>query len=158
MKYLFCRKLQQKSSQPKARAKGTDIFSKQIIGLFSNDADVITTLSKHRFYVKHFLEEVFETEKEARAFAANENIKGTVIIDRSKHIYRDWAPIIEKRGAFNPLMDPFKMEVNKQVEYSENMCAKSLDIMKKCAHISIDPDWTIEEINALADKIKEAVK
>jgi divalent metal cation (Fe/Co/Zn/Cd) transporter len=38
------------------------------------------------------------------------------------------------------------------------MCAKSLDIMKKCAHISIDPDWTIEEINALADKIKEAMK
>ena len=29
------------------------------------DADVITTLSKHRFYVKHFLEEVFETEKKA---------------------------------------------------------------------------------------------
>ena len=36
-----------------------------IINYNPNDADVITTLSKHRFYVKHFLEEVFETEKNA---------------------------------------------------------------------------------------------
>ena len=34
-----------------------------IINYNPNDAEVITTLSKHRFYVKHFLEEVFETEK-----------------------------------------------------------------------------------------------
>ena len=36
-----------------------------IINYNPNDADIITTLSKHRFYVKHFLEEVFETEKKA---------------------------------------------------------------------------------------------
>ena len=36
-----------------------------IINYNPNDADIITTLSKHRFYVKHFLEEVFETEKNA---------------------------------------------------------------------------------------------
>lgn len=34
-----------------------------IINYDPNDAEIITTLSKHRFYVKHFLEEVFETEK-----------------------------------------------------------------------------------------------
>lgn len=36
-----------------------------IINYNPNDADIVTTLSKHRFYVKHFLEEVFETEKNA---------------------------------------------------------------------------------------------
>ena len=36
-----------------------------IINYNPNDAEIITTLSKHRFYVKHFLEEVFETEKKA---------------------------------------------------------------------------------------------
>ena len=34
-----------------------------IINYNPNDADIIATLSKHRFYVKHFLEEIFETEK-----------------------------------------------------------------------------------------------
>ena len=34
-----------------------------IINYNPNDAEIITTLSKHRFYVKHFLEEVYENEK-----------------------------------------------------------------------------------------------
>ena len=34
-----------------------------IINYNPNEADIITTLSKHRFYVKHFLEDVFETAK-----------------------------------------------------------------------------------------------
>jgi dTDP-4-amino-4,6-dideoxygalactose transaminase len=88
----------------------------------------------------------FETEKEARAFAANENIKGTVIIDRSKHIYRDWAPIIEKRGAFNPLMDPFKMEANKDIvpDYHADMCPKTLDLLSRTVDLAINPDDTKE--------------
>ncbi len=73
-----------------------------------------------------------------------------------KHVFYDWKPILEKRGAAHPLMDPFKMDCNKHVEYSDDMCQKSLEIMKRCAHIYIDPDWTKEEINSLAQKIKKA--
>ena len=98
----------------------------------------------------------FDSEEKCKDFADK---MGAVIPGYcGKHVYNDWKPILEKRGAAHPLMDPFKMEVNKHVEYSVDMCAKSLDIMKKCAHISIDPDWTIEEINAFAGKIKEAIK
>ena len=98
----------------------------------------------------------FDSEEKCKAFA--EKIGATIPGYTGKHVYNDWKPILEKRGAAHPLMDPFKMDVNKNVQYSEDMYAKSLDIMKKCAHIFNDPDWTVEEINALAERIKEAVK
>ena len=101
----------------------------------------------------------FETEKEARAFAANENIKGTVIIDRSKHIYRDWAPIIEKRGAFNPLMDPFKMEANKDIvpDYHVDMCPKTLDLLSRTVDLAINPDDTKEILDQKIEIYKKAI-
>lgn len=101
----------------------------------------------------------FETEKEARAFAANENIKGTVIIDRSKHIYRDWAPIIEKRGAFNPLMDPFKMEANKDIvpDYHADMCPKTLDLLSRTVDLAINPDDTKEILDQKIEIYKKAI-
>ncbi len=74
-----------------------------------------------------------------------------------RHVYNDWKPILEKKGAFHPLMNPFNFEVNKNVEYSEDMCEKSLVILKKCAHISIDPDWTEAEVKEIAQKIKNAL-
>ena len=101
----------------------------------------------------------FETEKEARAFAANENIKGTVIIDRSKHIYRDWAPIIEKRGAFNPLMDPFNMEANKDIvpDYHADMCPKTLDLLSRTVDLAINPDDTKEILDQKIEIYKKAI-
>lgn len=74
-----------------------------------------------------------------------------------RHVYNDWKPILEKKGAFHPLMNPFNFEMNKNAHYSEDMCAKSLVILKKCAHISIDPDWTEEDIKAQAERIKSAL-
>lgn len=98
----------------------------------------------------------FDNEEKCKAFA--DKIGATIPGYTGKHVYNDWKPILEKKGAAHPLMDPFKMDVNKHIQYSEDMCEKSLKIMKKCAHIFNNPDWTIEEINALADKIHEAVK
>ena len=98
----------------------------------------------------------FDTVEKCQAFA--EKIGATIPGFTGKHVYNDWKPILEKRGAAHPLMDPFKMECNKHIEYSEDMCQKSLEIMKRCAHIFMDPDWTQDDINALAERIKEAVK
>ena len=98
----------------------------------------------------------FDTVEKCKAFA--EKIGAIIPGFTGKHVFNDWKPILEKRGAVHPLMNPFKMECNKNVTYSEEMCQKSLEIMKRCAHINIDPDWTQDDINALAERIKEAVK
>lgn len=98
----------------------------------------------------------FDTEEKCKAFA--DKIGATIPGYTGKHVYNDWKPILEKKGAAHPLMDPFKMEINKNVSYSEDMCARSLGYMKRCAHIFNNPDWTPEEIKDLADRIREAVK
>ena len=55
---------------------------------------------------------------------------------------------MEKRGALNPLMDPFKMEANRglNMNYSPDMCPRALDLLSRTLYIGIEPDWTEADI------------
>ena len=66
---------------------------------------------------------------------------------------------MQKRGALHPLMDPFKMEANKNLipAYHENMCAKTLDILSKVVYIYVDPDLTKEEPDQKIEIIRAAL-
>ncbi len=101
----------------------------------------------------------FETEEKARAFATAEGIKGTLPIDTGKHVYSHWTPIMEKRGAFNPLMDPFKMEANKDIvpDYHAKMCPETLEKLSKAVYISINPDHTKDLLDEKIALIKKAL-
>lgn len=101
----------------------------------------------------------FDTEEKARAFATFDGINGTVPIDTGKHVYTNWYPIINKVGALNPLMDPFKMKANKRIvpDYRLDMCPKTLDYLSRTVYISLNPDWTEAEINGLVAKIRAAL-
>lgn len=98
----------------------------------------------------------FDTVEERVAFAAKckENGLNTVSpIDTDKHVYTNWTQIMEKRGALHPAMDPFKMKENQglRMEYSADMCKKSLDLLARTSYVSINPDWTEEELKNVAD-------
>jgi dTDP-4-amino-4,6-dideoxygalactose transaminase len=112
------------------------------------DGDLGTTLSF-----------VFEDEQKARKFAKSENIRGVLPIDTGKHVYTNWTPILEKRGALHDKMNPFKMEANKalNMNYSSDMCPKTLDILRRTVYVGINPDWTEEQVNAKIDAIKNAI-
>ena len=99
----------------------------------------------------------FKTAEEAEAFGAKYGVAPTV--HTKKHVYYDWKPLLEKRGAFHPLMDPFKMEANKNIvpDYTPDMCPKSLEILSKVVYVEIDPDWTTEELDAKVEQIKAAL-
>ena len=75
-------------------------------------------------------------------------------INTGKHIYCNWTAIMNKKGAFNPLMDPFKMEANKDIipDYSGDMCPKTLDLLARTAYLLINPEWTEEECDAYAEQ------
>ncbi|MBR3942647.1 MAG: DegT/DnrJ/EryC1/StrS family aminotransferase [Clostridia bacterium] len=90
----------------------------------------------------------FKTAEETKVFA--EKAKLSIPANMGKHVYNDWAAIKNRKGAAHPLMDPFKMEVNKNFYYSEDMCPKSLDYLSRTAIIPINPDWTEAEIKQLA--------
>ena len=100
----------------------------------------------------------FDSSEKANKFAEAKG--GTVPINTGKHIYKYWTPIIEKRGAYHPLMDPFKMEANRDIvpDYSEDMCPKTLEILGKTVYVGINPDMKEEEIARLIDECREALK
>ena len=116
-----------------------------------SEGDCATTLSLR-----------FDTADECKAFAdrCGENgVAVTIPINTGKHIYTNWTQIMEKRGALNPLMDPFKMEANKglQMDYTMDMCPATLDLLARTAYIAIDPDWLAEQLDKTAEIINNSL-
>lgn len=103
----------------------------------------------------------FDSEEDARYFA--EAVKPTIMgahlpIDTDRHVYCNWTPIMEERGAINPLMDPFKMEANKDhiPDYHKDMCPKTLELLSRAVYFKVNPDWTEERKAVLLDAIRKA--
>jgi len=63
-----------------------------------------------------------------------------------------------KRGALNPKHDAFLMEDNQglNMNYTPDMCQKTLDTLAKTVAVFINPDWTDEEIQKKIDELKYA--
>jgi len=101
----------------------------------------------------------FDSEEKARKFASYEGIGGTVPIDTGKHVYTNWTAIMNKRGALNPLMDPFKMEANKDIvpDYRPDMCPKTLEKLSKVVYLNVFPDDTKEICDERVEVIKKAL-
>jgi dTDP-4-amino-4,6-dideoxygalactose transaminase len=101
----------------------------------------------------------FKTEKEARSFAQYEGINGVLPIDTGKHVYKHWTPIMEKNGALHPLMDPFRMEANKNIVpiYTENMCEKTLEKLARVVYVNVDPDDTKEILDQKIAVMRKAL-
>lgn len=104
----------------------------------------------------------FDTADECNEFAekcAENELSIVIPINTGKHIYTNWTQIMEKRGALHPAMDPFKMEANQglQMDYSMDMCPNTLDLLARTAYIAIDPDWTADALEKVADTINKAL-
>ncbi len=100
----------------------------------------------------------FETEAEARRIAEGEGVRGVVPIDTNKHVYVNWTPIFKRRGALHPLMDPFKMEANRNIipDYNADMCPKTLEYLSKTVYLRLHPDMTEKDVMEFAKKVKAA--
>lgn len=100
----------------------------------------------------------FDTIEEAESFGEKYGVAPTV--HTQKHVYSDWKPVLEKRGAFHPLMDPYKMEANKDIipDYTVDMCPKSLDFLSRVVYVEIYPDWTKDALEREIERIKSALK
>lgn len=90
----------------------------------------------------------FENEKSARLFAKSEGVDGWLPIDSGKHVYINWEPVLNKRGGSMPATNPYNFPQNQglNMNYTNLMCPKTLDILKRTVYISLNPDWSAEEI------------
>ncbi len=99
----------------------------------------------------------FDSAEDAVAFTEKLSFGTTIPINTGKHIYKHWTPVMEKRGAFHPLMDPFKMEANKEIipDYHENMCPKTLDILSRTVYIGLNPDMSEADVENIIREIRK---
>jgi dTDP-4-amino-4,6-dideoxygalactose transaminase len=99
----------------------------------------------------------FNDSEAASLFASNFS-GGYRGIDHGKHIYTEWTPIREKRVNHRADMNPFNFPQNQglRADYSDEVCSRTLDILKKTYLIPIDPDWDSIEIEKISDRIQKA--
>ena len=108
----------------------------------------------------------FDTPEQAAAFAACEGVWGTVPINTGKHVYTNWLPILEHRGALNPGMDPFKMPQNQglQMDYTPDMCPNTLKYLSTTVYTGIQPwgngewEWQAKDCEWKIGVIRDAAK
>ena len=101
---------------------------------------------------------LFESEEKARKFATSEGVGGWLPIDTGRHVYINWEPIFEKRVGGHPLRNPFNHPANKglRMDYTKDMCPKTLDICSRTVFVSLYPDWKEEAINYVITSCKKA--
>ncbi|NOY80373.1 MAG: DegT/DnrJ/EryC1/StrS family aminotransferase [Kiritimatiellaeota bacterium] len=95
---------------------------------------------------------------QAEAFAA---LVGAGIAGKTgRHVYTEWAPILDKKGGPSPALNPFQMEENRDCrsEYSPDMCARSLDILNRTVMIGTHPDRKRPQVTAMIRRIRRAAR
>lgn len=116
---------------------------------------------------------IFGSEQDARAFSdrlkeqkvsdgilrkAKTGIRGFLPIDTGRHVYTRWDPIMKKQGAHHPDLNPYNLPANQklEVEYSEDMCKDSLEILSRCVLVPMHCDNSDRKVDEIGKGIREA--
>ncbi|MGE0769494.1 MAG: aminotransferase class I/II-fold pyridoxal phosphate-dependent enzyme [Hyphomicrobiaceae bacterium] len=90
---------------------------------------------------------IFETPEEAKLFAQSQ--RGTYrLLDSGRHVYTNWDAIMQ-RNAFHPLMNVWE-RADRDVQYSRETCARTLDILGRTCHISLGQGYPTAVLRYLA--------
>jgi len=101
----------------------------------------------------------FECEAAAREFVKAKGVDGWLPIDSGKHVYSNWDQILEHRAGHHPDMNPYRMPKNRglRLNYTKDMCPRTLDILKRTVFISLHPDWKDAQVCARIEACRKAV-
>ncbi|AMN43642.1 DegT/DnrJ/EryC1/StrS family aminotransferase [Rhodoplanes sp. Z2-YC6860] len=102
---------------------------------------------------------VFFAPNEIRAFriaeALNaEGVNASLLYQPGRvdyHVYAHWIPVMEKR-TWSENGGPWRWH-GRDVEYSRDMCPRSLDLLGRAVHIDISPDMNAVNVEELADAV-----
>ena len=101
----------------------------------------------------------FKDEKECRKFSSGiPSVENRYIgIDHGKHVYTQWESLRSKRIMHHPDMNPFFFRKNRglRMNYNDDACPKSLDILRRSLFIPLNPDMTDKMIKSLAGTLKK---
>jgi len=99
------------------------------------------------------------------AALANENIPATRLYQDLEylphdhidlHVYASWVPILRQR-AWSAQGGPWRQHPRK-IEYSEGMCPRTLDHLRRAIHIDISPELTPAQVEQMAGGILKVMR
>ena len=94
----------------------------------------------------------------AAADALAEASDGWVALKTGRHVYTEWDPVLQHRGAHHPALNPFELEQNKgcRMAYSKEMCRQSIDILGRTVCVETHPDNTDSDVARIIHRINHA--
>ena len=101
---------------------------------------------------------LFESAERVRGFLEHLKEAGVSAyspIDSDRHVYVNWEPLMEKRGAHHPARDPLRLP-GPVPEYSPDMCPTTLSILERTVYLSTSPTRSEEDLKNLLARVKEA--
>ena len=76
--------------------------------------------------------------------------------DRSDyHIYRHWAPILNKR-TWSERGGPWRWH-EREVEYTPDMCPRSLELLGRAVHLDVSPELSGAQVEEVAEALNKVV-
>lgn len=115
--------------------------------IHDRDGDCATTLGL-----------LLESGTKARAFLEHlkaEGVEAGTPIDSGRHVYTNWEPVLEQRGAHHPALDAFRLAAS-PVSYSPDMCPRTLSNLERTVCIATTPTRSAEDLAHLIKRIKKA--
>jgi len=99
---------------------------------------------------------LFETPKAAAAFLKKRGGKAPFWpgcpLHSGRHVYENWEPILKKRGAFHPAVDPYR-HARRDVRYTKDMCKASLKLLGRTVSLGVPYDMPIADVRRAAKKL-----
>ena len=99
---------------------------------------------------------LFETPDVARQFIGgmeDQDVQLGSPIDSGRHVYTNWSPVLERRGAHHPGLDPFN-HPDCQVEYDRDMCPRTLEYLARTVNIFMAVDRSREDLMKLTATVR----
>ncbi|MGC9522786.1 MAG: DegT/DnrJ/EryC1/StrS family aminotransferase [Anaerolineae bacterium] len=99
---------------------------------------------------------MFEDEPTMRRFVRGcqeTGVRADTPIDSGRHVYTNWEPVLNKRGSHQPALDAYNL-AEAPVEYSKDMCPRTLDVLSRTAYLYTDPQRPREDLEAMIDAVR----
>jgi dTDP-4-amino-4,6-dideoxygalactose transaminase len=103
----------------------------------------------------------FKTPKQARTFISlleKQRVGASTPIDSGRHVYSNWDPILQRRGAHHKAMNPYLRPQNRgsKVRYTKTMCPRTTDLLSRSVFTGIRHNWTAAQLKRRIKAIGQA--
>lgn len=103
-----------------------------------------------------------ESRSQAQAFAkaaAACQLPVSLPYDSGRHVYVNWAPLMERRGAHHPACDPIQItDAGRAQKYTPDALPRTLEHLARTVSINIELGWTEEDLDTIGKKLAQCAQ